>query len=80
MIVRYINEPSPGFFFTNDLSQSIRVAERLEVGMVGVNEGLLSTCEAPFGGVKTSGLGKEGSRHGLDEYSDVKYICINSGN
>lgn len=65
-----------GFFFTSDLNQAIRVSERMEVGMVGVNEGLVSTCEAPFGGVKHSGVGKEGSRHGLDEYTNIKYICI----
>ncbi|XP_069941988.1 succinate-semialdehyde dehydrogenase, mitochondrial-like isoform X2 [Cherax quadricarinatus] len=65
-----------GYFYSNDLSQVWRVAEALEVGMVGVNEGLLSTCEAPFGGFKHSGLGKEGSKHGLDEYSNLKYICF----
>lgn len=53
-----------------------RVAEALEVGMVGVNEGGLSTEVAPFGGVKLSGLGREGGRQGLDEYLDTKYICM----
>ncbi|KAF2356788.1 Aldehyde dehydrogenase domain [Trinorchestia longiramus] len=65
-----------GFFYTEDLGQAVRVAERLEVGMVGVNESLVSTCEAPFGGVKMSGFGKEGSRHGLDDYTELKYICL----
>ena len=48
----------------------------LQVGMVGVNEGIISAPEAAFGGVKESGLGREGSRHGIDEYSDIKYICF----
>lgn len=52
------------------------MAEALEVGMVGVNEPMVSTCEAPFGGFKCSGLGKEGSKHGLDEYTNLKYICF----
>ncbi|XP_050718624.1 succinate-semialdehyde dehydrogenase, mitochondrial-like [Eriocheir sinensis] len=65
-----------GYFYSNDVSQVWRVAEALEVGMVGVNEPMISTCEAPFGGVKTSGLGKEGSKHGLDEYTHLKYICF----
>ena len=48
----------------------------LQVGMVGVNVGIISAPEAAFGGVKESGLGREGSRHGIDEYSDIKYICF----
>ena len=64
-----------GYFFSNDVSQCWRVAEELEVGMVGVNEGLMSTPEAPFGGVKESGLGREGSSFALDEFSEMKYIC-----
>lgn len=48
----------------------------MEVGMVGVNEGMISTPEAPFGGVKQSGLGREGSKYGVDEYLDIKYICF----
>lgn len=65
-----------GYFFSNDLSQVWRVAEALEVGLLGVNDGMMSTCEAPFGGVKHSGLGKEGSRHGMDEFTNLKYICF----
>ncbi|XP_041961700.1 succinate-semialdehyde dehydrogenase, mitochondrial isoform X1 [Alosa sapidissima] len=65
-----------GYFFSQDLSQIWRVAEHLEVGMVGVNEGLLSTPEASFGGVKQSGLGREGSKYGIEEYLDVKYMCF----
>ncbi|XP_063054613.1 succinate-semialdehyde dehydrogenase, mitochondrial [Engraulis encrasicolus] len=65
-----------GYFYSQDLSQIWRVAEELEVGMVGVNEALLSTPEASFGGVKQSGLGREGSKYGIEEYLDVKYMCI----
>ncbi|KAG7282994.1 hypothetical protein CRUP_028511 [Coryphaenoides rupestris] len=65
-----------GYFFSQDVSQIWRVAEALEVGMVGVNEGLLSTSEAAFGGVKQSGLGTEGSKYGIDEYLNVKYMCF----
>ena len=65
-----------GYFFSNDISQIWRVAERLEVGMVGVNEGIISTVETPFGGVKQSGIGREGSKYGLDEFTNIKYICF----
>ncbi|XP_063341235.1 succinate-semialdehyde dehydrogenase, mitochondrial isoform X3 [Pelmatolapia mariae] len=65
-----------GYFYSQDVSQIWRVAEALEVGMVGVNEGLLSTAEAAFGGVKESGLGREGSKYGIDEYLEVKYVCF----
>lgn len=58
------------------MSQIWRVAEALEVGIVGINEGLLSTPEASFGGVKQSGLGCEGSKHGIKEYLEVKYMCF----
>lgn len=66
------------YFYSQDLNQIRRVASRLESGMVGVNEGVISTCEAPFGGVKESGLGREGGHMGLEEYQEVKYICIGS--
>ncbi|XP_056142296.1 succinate-semialdehyde dehydrogenase, mitochondrial isoform X2 [Lampris incognitus] len=65
-----------GYFFSQDISQIWRVAEALEVGMVGVNEGLLSTVESCFGGVKQSGLGSEGSKYGIKEYLDIKYMCF----
>ena len=65
-----------GYFYSNDVSQCWRVAKKLEVGMVGINEGLISAPEAAFGGVKESGLGREGSKHGMDEYSDLKYLCF----
>ncbi|XP_013404063.1 succinate-semialdehyde dehydrogenase, mitochondrial isoform X2 [Lingula anatina] len=65
-----------GYFFSRDLSQIWRVAENMEVGMVAVNDGILSTVEAPFGGVKESGIGREGSKYGIDEYMNIKYICM----
>ncbi|XP_068180428.1 succinate-semialdehyde dehydrogenase, mitochondrial [Antennarius striatus] len=65
-----------GYFYSQDLSQVWRVAEALQVGLVGVNEGLLSTPEAAFGGVKQSGLGCEGSKYGIREYLEVKYMCL----
>ncbi|KAM9852474.1 succinate-semialdehyde dehydrogenase, mitochondrial [Aulostomus maculatus] len=65
-----------GYFYSQDPSQIWRVAEALEVGIVGVNEGLLSTPEAPFGGVKQSGMGREGSKYGINEYLEVKYMCF----
>lgn len=64
------------YFYGRDLSLIWKVAEALEYGMVGVNTGLISTEVAPFGGIKSSGLGREGSRHGIDEYLEMKYICM----
>lgn len=65
-----------GYFYSQDISQVFRVARKMEVGMVGVNEGLISCAEAAFGGVKESGLGREGSSHGIDDFVDIKYVCI----
>ncbi len=65
-----------GYFFSRDIGRVTRVAEALEVGVVGVNTGLISYEGAPFGGVKQSGIGREGSLHGIDEYTELKYICI----
>jgi len=65
-----------GYFYTRDLARSWRVAEALECGMVGINSGLISTEVAPFGGVKQSGFGREGSRYGLDDYTELKYVCV----
>ena len=65
-----------GYFYTRDLSRAWRVAEALEVGMVGVNTGLISTEVAPFGGVKQSGMGREGSHHGIADYTEIKYIMF----
>ena len=64
------------YFYARDLSRVYKVAEALEYGMVGVNTGLISNAAAPFGGVKQSGMGREGSRHGLDDYTELKYICL----
>jgi succinate-semialdehyde dehydrogenase / glutarate-semialdehyde dehydrogenase len=64
------------YVFTRDLSRTFRVAEALEVGIVAINDGVPAVAVAPFGGVKESGLGREGGRQGLDEYMDTKYVCI----
>jgi succinate-semialdehyde dehydrogenase/glutarate-semialdehyde dehydrogenase len=64
------------YFYSRDIGRIWRVAEALEYGMVGVNTGLMVTEVAPFGGVKQSGLGREGSKYGIDEYIEVKYICM----
>ena len=64
------------YFYTESLGRAWRVADELEVGMVGINEGLISTAAAPFGGVKESGLGREGSRHGMDEFLEIKYMLM----
>jgi succinate-semialdehyde dehydrogenase/glutarate-semialdehyde dehydrogenase len=68
-----------GYVYSQNGARQIRFAEALEVGMVGVNEGLISTAQAPFGGVKQSGVGREGSRHGLDDYTQLKYIATRIG-
>lgn len=65
-----------GYFFSQDLNQIFRVNKQLEVGMIGINEGLISTTEAAFGGIKESGLGREGSKHGIDDYVYIKYLCF----
>jgi len=64
------------YFYARDISRITRVQEALEYGMVGVNTGLISTEVAPFGGIKQSGLGREGSRHGMEDYMEMKYICL----
>jgi len=64
------------YFYAKDLSRVYKVAEALEYGIVGVNTGIISTELAPFGGVKQSGLGREGSHHGMDDYMEMKYICM----
>lgn len=63
------------YFYTRDFSRAVRVSEALEYGMVGHNTGLISNEVAPFGGVKQSGLGREGSKYGIEEYMEIKYIC-----
>jgi succinate-semialdehyde dehydrogenase/glutarate-semialdehyde dehydrogenase len=77
--IRMANDTEFGlaaYLYTRDLSRSWRVAEALEYGMVGLNTGLISSEAAPFGGMKESGIGREGSRHGLLEYTELKYLCI----
>ena len=77
--IRMANDTEFGlasYFFARDIGRIFRVSEALEYGMVGVNTGLISTEIAPFGGVKSSGLGREGSCHGLDDYLEIKYVCV----
>ncbi|MFM2479331.1 NAD-dependent succinate-semialdehyde dehydrogenase [Celerinatantimonas sp. MCCC 1A17872] len=64
------------YFYASDLSRIWRVSEALEYGMVGINEGLISNEVVPFGGIKESGVGREGSRYGIEEYSEIKYLCM----
>ncbi|MDQ0325105.1 succinate-semialdehyde dehydrogenase/glutarate-semialdehyde dehydrogenase [Rhodopseudomonas julia] len=64
------------YFYTQDLGRAFRVSEGLDYGLVGVNEGVITTEVAPFGGVKESGLGREGSKYGIDDYLEIKYVCI----
>lgn len=64
------------YFYTQDLGRSFRVMEGLKYGLIGINEGLITTVEAPFGGLKESGLGKEGGHQGIEDYLDTKYVCI----
>ena len=64
------------YFYAKDLSRVYKVAEALEYGIVGVNTGIISTELAPFGGVKQSGLGREGSHHGIEDYLEMKYVCL----
>lgn len=78
-VIRQANDTEFGlasYFYARDLSRVFRVAEALEYGMVGVNTGLISTPEAPFGGMKSSGLGREGSRYGIEEFVEIKYVCL----
>ncbi|OHV13029.1 NAD-dependent succinate-semialdehyde dehydrogenase [Kushneria phosphatilytica] len=78
--VRMANDTEFGlasYFYTRDLGRTWRVAEALEYGIVGINEGLISNAAAPFGGMKESGLGREGSKYGLEEFMETKYLCMN---
>jgi succinate-semialdehyde dehydrogenase/glutarate-semialdehyde dehydrogenase len=65
-----------GYFYSRDLGRVWRVAEALECGMVGINTGLISSEVVPFGGIKQSGVGREGSRHGIEDYLELKYLCM----
>jgi succinate-semialdehyde dehydrogenase/glutarate-semialdehyde dehydrogenase len=64
------------YFYARDIGRVWRVAEALEYGMVGINEGIISTEVAPFGGVKESGIGREGSKYGIDDFIEIKYLCM----
>ena len=77
--IRLANDTEFGlasYFYSRDVGRIWRVSEGLEYGMVGVNTGLISTCEVPFGGVKQSGLGREGARQGIEDYVEAKYVCL----
>jgi succinate-semialdehyde dehydrogenase/glutarate-semialdehyde dehydrogenase len=64
------------YVYTRDAGRAFRMARAIEAGIVGVNEAVISTAEAPFGGVKQSGIGREGSRYGIEEFLEIKYVCI----
>ena len=73
------NDTSVGlasYLYTRDLGRVWRVSEALEYGMVGINEGIISNEAAPFGGVKESGMGREGSKYGIEDYLEIKYLCM----
>ena len=80
--IRMANDTEFGlttYFYSRDIGRVWRVAEKLEYGIVGINEGIISTEVAPFGGVKESGIGREGSKYGLDDFMEVKYLCVGLG-
>ena len=80
--IRIANDTPYGlaaYFYSRDIHRCWRVGEALEAGMVGINEGMVSNAAAPFGGVKASGLGREGSKYGIDEFMEVKYLCMGGG-
>ena len=80
--IRMANDTEFGlaaYFYTRDLARSWRVAEALESGIVGLNTGIISTEVAPFGGVKESGIGREGSKYGILDYTELKYLCVGIG-
>ena len=77
--IRLANDTEFGlaaYFYARDMGRIFRVAEALEYGIVGINEGIISTAEAPFGGMKSSGLGREGSKYGIEEYLEIKYLAL----
>jgi succinate-semialdehyde dehydrogenase/glutarate-semialdehyde dehydrogenase len=78
-VIRMANDTEFGlaaYFYSRDINRIWRVAEKLEYGMVGINEGIISTEVAPFGGYKESGIGREGSKYGIEEYIEIKYLCM----
>ena len=77
--IRQANDTPYGlaaYFYTRDMGRIWRLSEALEYGILGINTGLISTEVAPFGGVKESGIGREGSKYGIDEWLELKYLCI----
>ena len=77
-VIQLANDTNYGlaaYFYGKDYARIWRVAEALEYGMVGINTGAISTTLAPFGGIKESGIGREGSKYGIDEYLEIKYLC-----
>ena len=64
------------YFYSRDIGRVWRIAEQVEYGIVGINTGIISTEVAPFGGVKESGIGREGSRYGILDYTELKYLCV----
>jgi succinate-semialdehyde dehydrogenase/glutarate-semialdehyde dehydrogenase len=81
-VIRMANDTDSGlaaYLYSRDIGRVWRVSEALEYGMVGINTGLISTAVAPFGGMKQSGIGREGSRYGIDDYLEIKYLCIGIG-
>ncbi|MBK3798590.1 NADP-dependent succinate-semialdehyde dehydrogenase [Azospirillum brasilense] len=80
--IRMANDTEFGlaaYFYSRDIGRVWRVAEQLEYGMVGINEGILSTEVAPFGGIKQSGIGREGSKYGVEDFLEIKYLCVGLG-
>jgi succinate-semialdehyde dehydrogenase/glutarate-semialdehyde dehydrogenase len=78
-VVKLANTEESGlasYFYTDDISRVWRVSEALETGMVGVRTGLVSACEQPFGGIKESGIGREGSKFGVEDYTNIKSITV----
>jgi succinate-semialdehyde dehydrogenase/glutarate-semialdehyde dehydrogenase len=77
--IRMANDTEFGlaaYFYSRDIGRIWRVAEGVEYGIVGINEGIISNEVAPFGGVKESGIGREGSKYGMDEFLEIKYLCM----
>jgi succinate-semialdehyde dehydrogenase/glutarate-semialdehyde dehydrogenase len=78
--IRLANDTPYGlaaYFYTRDLARTMRVADRLEYGMIGINESVLGYVQAPFGGMKQSGIGREGGRQGIDDFLEIKYLNVN---
>ena len=76
IVARSITVGLAAYFYTRDIGRIWRVGEGLEYGIIGINEGLVSNEMAPFGGVKESGSGREGSKYGINDYLEIKYICM----